>query len=107
VSGPSPAERLDRALDALLAERPMVAEPALRTLVETAEKVRLALGPVPVSPRFEARLATRVARARHSSWPDLHVPTWLLVTGAASSAALGVGVTAFAVWRGAHRAGSR
>jgi hypothetical protein len=34
---------------------------------------------------------------------DLHVPSWLLLTGAASSAALGVGVTAYAVWRGARR----
>ena len=103
----SPAERLDRAVDALLAERVVVTDPALRPLVDTAERLRLALGPVPISPRFEARLATRVAHARRSAWSDRHVPTWLLVTGAASSAALGVGVTAYAVWRGTRRAGSR
>lgn len=103
----TPAERLDRALDALFADRAVVTDPALRPLVDVAERVRLAVGPVPISPRFEARLATRMAHARRSPWIDRRVPTWLLVTGAASSAALGVGVTAYAVWRGTRRAGSR
>lgn len=101
----SPAERLDRVVDALLADDAVVTDQALRPLVETASRLRIALAPVPVSQRFQARLATRVAHTRRSSWPDL--PTWLLVTGVASSAALGVGVTAYAVWRGTRRVGSR
>jgi hypothetical protein len=105
----TPAESLDRALDTLLAEGSLQATVAsridseLRPLIATAERLRLALAPVPVSPIFETRLAHRVAAARLGPIPDLHVPTWLLITGAASSAALGVGVTAYAVWRGSRR----
>lgn len=103
----TPADRLDRALDALLASGAgrgvTVAEQELRPLLDAADRLRLALGPVPVSPRFEARLASRVAGRRRSLGPPVHVPTWLLVTGAASSVAVGVGVTAFAVWRGSRR----
>jgi hypothetical protein len=105
----TPAERLDRALDTLLAEGPLQATAAaridteLRPLIATADRLRFALAPIPVSPGFETRLAQRVAAARHGPIPDIHVPTWLLITGAASSAALGVGVTAYAVWRGSRR----
>jgi hypothetical protein len=79
----------------------------IRPLIATADRLRFALAPVPVSPSFETRLAHRVVAARHGPIPDLRVPTWLLITGAASSAALGVGVTAYAVWRGSRRGGHR
>jgi hypothetical protein len=108
VSDRTPAERLDRALDALLSSgtvegRTGVAEQELRPLLAAADRLRLALGPVPVSPRFEAQLASRVVARRRAIRPEIHVPTWLLVTGAVSSAMVGVGVTAFAVWRGTRR----
>lgn len=107
MSDRTPAERLDRALDTLLADGhaqpPAAVDHELRPLIATADRLRFALAPVPVSPRFEARLAHRVTSARRRPIPDLHVPTWVLITGAASSAALGVGVTAYAVWRGSRR----
>ena len=99
----TPAERLDRALDSLFDGGTALREPELRPLLDAADRLRLAFGPVPVSARFEADLARRVAARRRINAPDLHVPTWLLVTGAVSSAAVGVGITAYAVWRGSHR----
>jgi|SRR5579859_4271350 len=104
----TPADRLDRALDALLANgaaggHAALAEQELRPLLAAADRLRLALGPVPVSPRFEAKLASRVSRRRRGVTVPIRVPTWLLVTGAASSVAVGVGVTAVAVWRGTRR----
>jgi hypothetical protein len=99
----TPAERLDRALDSLLTGGPTAREPELRALLDAADRLRLALAPVPVSARFEAHLARRVAARRRINAPDLHVPTWLLLTGAVSSAAVGVGITAYAVWRGSHK----
>lgn len=99
----TPAERLDRAVDSLLKGGLATREPELRPLLDAADQLRLALAPVPVSARFEADLARRVAARRRMNRFDLHVPTWLLLTGAVSSAAVGVGVTAYAVWRGSHR----
>ena len=104
----TPAERLDRALDALLASTPasLSVDLELRPLLVTAERVRTALAPVPVAPRFEARLGRRLAAPSHGWGPArdrLHLPGWLLLTGAVSSAAVGVGVTAYAVWRGSRR----
>jgi hypothetical protein len=98
----TPAERLDRAIDALLSGGLATAERELRPLLDTADQLRLALSPVPVSARFEADLARRVLARRRLNVFDIHVPTWLLLTGV-SSAAVGVGVTAYAVWRGSHR----
>ena len=99
----TPAERLDHALDSLLNGGPPAREPELRQLLDAADRLRLAFAPVPVSSKFEADLARRVATRRRINTPDLHVPTWLLLTGAVSSAAVGVGITAYAVWRGSHK----
>ncbi len=108
----TPAERLDRALDALLAQDApapapaMALDPRLRPLLVTGRRVQLALAPLPAGDRFEARLAQRLAHERHrgpSSWQWPHPPAWLLLTGAVSSAAVGVGVGAYAVWRGNRR----
>ncbi|MDP9244605.1 MAG: hypothetical protein M3O77_05950 [Chloroflexota bacterium] len=110
------AERLDRAVDALLAGRPAPppVDPGLRPLVDLAAALRTALLPVPAGSRLEARLAARLAtrsplndgiraigvRARR----ELRSRERLLLAGAVSSAAVGVGVTAYAVW---HRSGLR
>jgi hypothetical protein len=101
--GPTSAERLDRALDHLLTGGLAVRERELRPLLDTAEQLRLALAPVPISTRFQADLARRVAAGGRTGPFDLHLPTWLILTGALSSAAVGVGVTAYAVWRSSHR----
>ena len=50
-----------------------------------------------VAPRFEARLGARLAGVGGTPWILRH-PGRLIVTGAVGSA-VGVGVTAYAVWR--------
>lgn len=109
----TPAERLDHALDGLLAVTPARPGPVpggdqeLHRLLVTAGRLQHALAPVPISSRFEARLAHRLGStgrlpSGRSPW-WLHVPGWLVLTGAVSSAAVGLGVTAYAVWRGRGR----
>jgi hypothetical protein len=109
------AQRLDRAVDGLLAGRPARSpiDPDLRPLIDLAGTLRTTLLPVPAGSRFEARLAARLAtrpplaggarglgeRARR----ELRNRGRLLVAGAVSSAAVGVGVTAYAVWRSGLR----
>jgi hypothetical protein len=109
---PTVAVRLDHALDELAAG----AHPALaaataglagepRVLVEVADRVRSSLPMPPVSSRFEARLGARLSGAVPSrdavAWALRH-PGRLIVTGAVGSA-VGVGVTAYAVWRKGRR----
>jgi hypothetical protein len=93
----SEAERLDRAIDdVLVGARPAV-DPQLRPLVEVATRLRVALTPPPVAPSFEARLSARLR-------PAVIGRGRLVATGAVGSAAIGLaGVTAYAVWRVAHR----
>src|SRR3990170_2886545 len=105
---PSTAERLDRAVDELLAGAHAGAAAASagvgaveRPLVEMAASLRATLAPSLVGPRFEARLGSRLSGAGASPWILRH-PGRLLVTGAVGSA-VGVGVTAFAVWRSTRR----
>ena len=113
---PSAAERLDHALDGLLDGVPQrvaaatagLAPDAL-PLVALADDLRATLVAPPVGPRFEARLGTRLATAGGASpsrdavgWALRH-PGRLIVTGAVGSA-VGVGVTAYAVWRSSRRA---
>jgi hypothetical protein len=100
----TPAERLDRALDELIGGRPPSTDlgPEGRGLLAAAAAVTRALPLPPVSPRFEGRvgaeLAERASGRDALSWVVRH-PGRLLVTGAVGSAAVGVGVTAFAFWR--------
>ncbi|MGH2416775.1 MAG: hypothetical protein ACRDFY_00440, partial [Candidatus Limnocylindria bacterium] len=55
------AQRLDEAIDRILAgDRPIV-EPELRPLVDAAALLTSALPPLPVGSRFEARVAARLA----------------------------------------------
>jgi hypothetical protein len=102
----TPAERLDHALDALLAEaEPAHADPEMRPLLVTALRVRRAVAPIPSGARFQRRLAARISRAPRRPMLErwLHPPAWLLLSGAISSAAVGLGMTAYAVWRGNRR----
>ena len=111
-TNPSTAQRLDRAIDELLAGAPSGAAAAVaglegraRNPVGTADRVRLALTLPPVAPRFEARLGARLAGlapVRDSVPWALRHPGRLIVTGAVGSA-VGVGVTAYAVWRSTRR----
>ncbi len=111
---PSAAERLDRAVDGVLdGLSPVVAaaaagtEPASRPLVLLAAELRTFLAAPPVAPRFEARLGARLASVVHHrdplAWAMRH-PGTLFVTGVGS--AVGVGVTAYAVWRSTRRSGA-
>ncbi|HYI65865.1 MAG TPA: hypothetical protein VEW95_02975 [Candidatus Limnocylindrales bacterium] len=110
---PSASERLDRAVDGVLdGISPGVAaaaagiEPAARPLVALAAELRATMSAPPVAPRFEARLGTRLAPTGPHRDPvawALRHPGRLIVTGAVGSA-VGVGVTAYAVWRSSRRA---
>lgn len=108
---PSTAERLDRAVDDLLAGTPARVAAATaglpaaqHPLVEAAASLRAALAASVVAPRFEARLGARLSGAAVSPWILRH-PGRLIVGGAVGSA-VGVGVTAYAVWRTTRRAGA-
>jgi hypothetical protein len=105
---PTRAERLDRAVDELLLGAPAgVAAASVdlavdeRPLLEAAASLRTTLAPSLVAARFESRLGERLSGAQAPSWILRH-PGRLIVTGAVGSA-VGVGVTAFAVWRSTRR----
>jgi hypothetical protein len=110
------AQRLDDAIDRILAgDRPAV-EPELRPLVDAAALLSSALPPMPAGARFEARVAARLvsssplARAAEAVGEqlrrELRHPGRLIAAGAVSSAAVGVTVTALAVWRTSRRHGA-
>jgi hypothetical protein len=108
---PSTAERLDRALDQLLSGVPPRAAAASaglpaaqHALLDAASSLRAALAASVVAPGFEARLGARLSGAGGSPWILRH-PGRLIVGGAVGSA-VGVGVTAYAVWRTTRRAGA-
>lgn len=105
------AERLDRAIDDLLvgasigeAGASARLESDERPLLRAAASLHAALGAPLVSPRFEARLGSRLAGVDATPWILRH-PGRLIVTGAVGSA-VGVGMTAYAVWRSSRRSGS-
>ena len=111
-STPSAAELLDRAVATLLggaspahATASAGLDASRRPLLQTADLVRRSLPLPSVAPRFEARLGARLAMPAPSrdavAWALRH-PGRLIVTGAVGSA-VGVGVTAFAVWRSTRR----
>lgn len=108
---PSTAERLDRAIDQLLIGAPPAIAAASaglpapqRALVDAAASLRTALATSVVAPRFEARLGARLSGAVNAPWILRH-PGRLIVGGAVGSA-VGVGVTAYAVWRTTRRSGA-
>lgn len=105
----STPERLDEAVESLLAgDRPTV-DAELRPLLGVATRLSDTLRPVPPGRGFETQLARRLSReggllrtARDLGLPGR--PRRLLAAGALSSAAaLGVTVTAFAMWRSTRR----
>lgn len=113
----SRAERLDHAVEQLLAGEGPAHDPALGALLETAALVRAALPPIPSGRRFEARLTSRLANAAGAGGVagavgaleafarrELRHPARILAAGAVSSAAVGVTVTAVAVWRSRRQA---
>ncbi len=91
----STPERLDAAVESLLAGARSQIEPELRPLLETAAVLADALRPVPAGGRFEAQLAARLAAGS--------MRRRLLAAGAVSSVAVGATVTAYAVWRSTRR----
>ena len=93
---PTPANRLDVTIDALLAGEPTRGS----RLAETAALLHASLPPVPPSLAFENRLHHRLHGRAPRAWLQL-TPTRLIAAGAVSSAA--VGVTALAVWRTTRR----
>jgi hypothetical protein len=108
IDRPTRAERLDHAVDAVLAGSPAASAAALAglapsdaPLVRAAAAVHGALAEPLVSSRFEARVGARLSGATAAPWILRH--PGILVTGAVGSAAVGVGVTAFAVWRSTRR----
>lgn len=87
--------------------------PELAPLVDAASVLRHALPPLPAGTRFEARLASRlaspspvaqmIAALAEATRRELRHPGRMLITGAVSSAAVGVGVTVLARRRGSRR----
>jgi hypothetical protein len=87
--------------------------PELAPLVDAASLLRSALAPLPAGTRFEARLASRlaasgpvaqiVAAVSEATRRELHHPGRILITGAVSSAAMGVGFTVLAIRRVSQR----
>lgn len=109
---PTAAERLDRAVDGILegsspssAAATAGVDVAARGLVNLASDLRSALVLPPIGTRYEARLGARLATqaTRPAVGWALRHPRRLIVTGAVGSA-VGVGVTAYAVWRSGRRA---
>jgi hypothetical protein len=106
--GATPAERIDRLVDAVIAPgaTPGAVSPELRPMAGLIASVADALPAIPPGAAFEVRLARQLseAAARRPGFGPLGQRGRLLVTGAAvSGAAVGVGVTAFAVWRSSRR----
>ncbi len=109
----TPAERLDEAVDRLLTGSQPAVGPELAALVDAASVLRSALAPLPAGTRFEARLASRlaspstvaqiVAALGEATRRELRHPGRILITGAVSSAAVGVGFTVLARRRGSRR----
>ena len=102
----SPAERVDRLVDAALADGASRPPPTgdMRQLAALAATLGDALAAVPPSADFESHLAARLADAaagRRAMGVFGRRGRLLVTTAAVSSAA--VGVTAFAVWRSTRR----
>ena len=87
--------------------------PELAPLIDAASVLRSALTPLPAGTRFQARLASRlavggpfaqiVATVSDATRRELNHPGRMLITGAVSTAAIGVGFTVLAVRRVSRR----
>lgn len=116
----TPAELVDRAVQRLLDGEPSgmtAVDPAIRPALAAAVRIHAALAPIPISRRFETRLGARLAErgliARgvravgDLTRRELAGRGRLLAGAAVSSAAVGVSITALAIWRTRGRAGNR
>ncbi|HEX2140858.1 MAG TPA: hypothetical protein VHK28_01110 [Candidatus Limnocylindria bacterium] len=102
------ADRLDEAVDELLAGGTPRFDAEVAPLLDTAVRVSSGLPLPAVSERFEARLAGRLRQMSPASrgLDRLRSTTGrqrLIAAGAVSSAAVGMTITAFAVWRTTRR----
>jgi hypothetical protein len=115
MSTGSQADRLDRALDQLLTgSRPSRGDRSLEPLLAAAALVREAMPPIPAGERFESRVLSRleqhgsvasaVGALERIARRELRHPGRIIAAGAVSSAAVGVTVTALAVWRSRRHA---
>jgi hypothetical protein len=105
----SPAERLDHAVDVLLAGGRPPRDATTRPLLETAAVVRAALPVIPSARGFETRVLTRLTHPDGVAGAigalealvrrELRHPVRMLAAGAVSSAAVGVTLTAVVLWR--------
>jgi len=103
------AERLEHAVEQLMAGDRPVADGAMAPLLEAAELLRAALPPIPGGQALDARLLSHITQRRRVNEAvdalgaiarrELQHPGRLIAAGAVSSAAVGVTVTAVAVWR--------
>lgn len=110
----SQAERLDLAVDQLLAGARPPVDGGLSPLLDAAILVREAMPPLPTGERFDAQMLSRlgerggvssaVGALERMARRELQHPVRILAAGAVSSAAVGVTVTAFAVWRSRRHA---
>lgn len=109
VTSHSQAERLELAVEQLMAGNRPVADRAMAPLLEAAELVRAAMPPIPGGDALDARLLAQITQRRRMNAAvdaleafarrELQHPGRLIAAGAVSSAAVGVTVTAVAFWR--------
>jgi hypothetical protein len=107
------ADRLDEAVDGVLSRAPRERDADLGSLLRTAELLRDALPPIPAGAAFRGRLAAQLGepnpvlriagRAGDIARRGLHDRGRLIAAGAVSSAAVGMTVTAVALWLTARR----
>ena len=108
VRRPTDAERVDRAVTALLDDAPVAVPPTLAAELATAEALRAALHQVPPGTRFETALARRLAAARGPG-ADRRLTGFLrhhhrlVLTGAVGSVVVSTASVAVVAWRVVHR----
>jgi hypothetical protein len=101
---PTDAERLDRAVTALIEGASAAVPPTLDSELAVARAVRATLPPIPAGERFEARLARRLGPS-----PDRRLSGFvrdhqrLVLTGALGSVVVSTASVAVVAWRVVHR----
>jgi hypothetical protein len=104
---PTDAERIDRAVSALLGDEPAIVPPTLAAELRTARSLRDGLHLVPPGAAFEAALARRLGAdglaldARVGGFVRQHGR--LVVTGAVGSVVVSTAGVAVVAWRLVHR----
>ena len=108
TSGPTDAERIDRAVSALLGDEPVAVPATLAGELATARAVQAGLHPVPPSAEFEASLARRLADGAfpsidHRLTEFVRHHHRLVLTGAVGSVVVSTASVALMAWRLGHR----